>query len=266
MEQHKLSSHRPNDSRHCFHILPHLGYNTPQREHHNRGRSAQLESMVQQIPGSLPTGDILLAPVIGTPTAITEPVNRHAYPGFSSLTHWLRREREPFPLLQLPRQACSLVYKHALSSHTGVRIVDGEVQSAPHPLLLSSWQVNQEVWKIKDDCALNISCELTALGQAKKFLARYDRLYPRQRQRLRLRVFPSGLSWTHAEHCDVWAAAWEAAFDTPAFQGIDIDLLPKLSLRAIWEWMRGITYIHSLRCFVHSWKQCQRYSTCCSVR
>jgi len=150
--------------------------------------------------------------------------------------HWLRRERELFPLLQLPRQARSLVYKHALSSHAGVRIVDGEVKSTPHPLLLTSQQVNQEVRKVKDDCALNISCKLTALGQAKKSLARYDRLYPRQRQRLRICVFPSGLSWTHAEHYDVWAAAWEAAFDTPAFQGIDIDFLPRFSLRAIWEW------------------------------
>lgn len=171
-----------------------------------------------------------------------ETMGRAAYKALCPFVRWAYTIPEPFPFLALPPNIRSQIYKHALSTHTDVRIVNFSITSTPHPLLQVSVRVRREVLKVaEEDCAVHIACELASLSATELFIHSLEKVGPHQGRKLHLRVYAGGFLSRRPEMCEKWAEQWRRSVASTQFKhvSVDIDFLPDFSIGewSKWDWL-----------------------------
>ncbi|KAK5124756.1 hypothetical protein LTR85_001469 [Meristemomyces frigidus] len=170
-----------------------------------------------------------------------ELVGRGAYTLLSPLVRWAYSIHEPFPFLALPDDIREQIYEYALCDHTSIRIADNEIRSVPHPLPQTSYQVRQEALEVADNCPVHVTCELASLQTARAFLKPFDNKYPRQRHRLRIRVYAGGYLVKDADIHDDYSSEWQWAIAKRQFRGVSTVFLPKFT-RSEWSKQDYVDY------------------------
>ncbi|KAK4546783.1 hypothetical protein LTR36_001515 [Oleoguttula mirabilis] len=178
-----------------------------------------------------------------------ETVGRAAYVILSPLVRraYASPPRAPFPILELPADVRSRIYAYALHDHTSVRITEDSIRSTPHPLLLVSHQLRREALDVMATAPIHVACELASIDRTRRFLKRFDNKKhpPRQRDRLRLRIYAGGhLSRDDEELYEDWLEDWHCSMSQRPFRGVSVQFLPKCSTS---EWDAQDYVDHRLR-------------------